>query len=187
MKKFFIIILAIIAIVLCILVVLHTTNHTDEENNMIDINIKVGRSNFSAKLYDNKSTKQFIENFPVTYNMSELNGNEKYYYMQDSLPTDSKKPGIINKGDIMLYGSDCLVVFYKTFPTSYSYTKLGYIEDPNDLEKAVGKEMLRSDLNLNKKLNYPSAHTKTEGLLFLFQKTAMHLQQLHSRLTGLFR
>ena len=80
--------------------------------------------------------------------MSELHGNEKYYYMPDSLPTDSEKPNTINKGEIMLYGSDCLVVFYDTFPNSYSYTRLGYIEETSGLEKAVGK----GDIDISFKL-----------------------------------
>ena len=34
----------------------------------------------------------------------------------------------------MLYGNNCLVIFYKSFDTSYSYTKIGHIEDLNELE-----------------------------------------------------
>lgn len=110
-----------------------------EEDNMIDINLNINGKDFSAKLYDNEAARKLTEKFPVTYNMSELHGNEKYYYMDESLSTDSETPSTINKGDIMLYGSDCLVVFYDTFPNSYSYTRLGYIEDPAGLENALGR------------------------------------------------
>ena len=37
----------------------------------------------------------------------------------------------------MLYGSDCIVIFYKDFETSYKYTKLGYIEDKEKLSEIL--------------------------------------------------
>ncbi len=33
----------------------------------------------------------------------------------------------------MLYGNNCLVIFYKSFKTSDSYTKIGHIENLSDL------------------------------------------------------
>ncbi len=37
----------------------------------------------------------------------------------------------------MLYGPDCIVIFYKDFETSYKYTKLGYIEDKLKLSEIL--------------------------------------------------
>ena len=47
--------------------------------------------------------------------MSELNGNEKYFYLESALPTVSEQVEEIHAGDLMLYGDDCLVLFYQSF------------------------------------------------------------------------
>lgn len=75
---------------------------------------------------------------PIEISMSELNGNEKYYYFTDSFPTNSIRPGTIYEGDLMLYGSSCLVLFYETFSSGYSYTKIGHIENTAGLKNALG-------------------------------------------------
>ena len=72
---------------------------------------------------------------PVEYNMNELNGNEKYVNLDNTLTTNSYNPKHIEAGDIMLYGNNCLVVFYKSFDTQYSYTKIGHVENLSDLGK----------------------------------------------------
>ncbi|HRP31265.1 MAG TPA: cyclophilin-like fold protein [Agriterribacter sp.] len=102
------------------------------------IKIKVNTQTFTATLLDNSSAKAFKEMLPVTMNMIELNNNEKYYNLPNRLPTNSSNPGTIKNGDLMLYGSNTLVLFYKTFSTSYSYTKLGSIDDVAGLEAALG-------------------------------------------------
>ncbi len=92
---------------------------------------------YTVILEKNETAKSFlnlIEN-EKTCEMNELNGNEKYVYLPISLPTKPYKPQIINAGDIMLFGNNCLVLFYKTFSTSYSYTKIGHIDDASNLEE----------------------------------------------------
>jgi hypothetical protein len=49
----------------------------------------------------------------------------------------------------MLFGSDCLVLFYESFSTSYSYTKIGYIDDPNELENAIGSGNIQITFSVN--------------------------------------
>lgn len=102
------------------------------------IKIKVGSQTFTATLLDNNSAKAFKEMLPLTINMVELNSNEKYYDLPNNLPTNSSNPGTIKNGDLMLYGSKTLVLFYKTFSTSYSYTKLGSVDDTTGLASALG-------------------------------------------------
>lgn len=115
---------------------INTVNTTPMINGKIKIT--VNSQTFSATLLDNNSAKAFREMLPMTINMIELNGNEKYYDLPNSLPTNPSNPGTIRNGDLMLYGSRTLVLFYKNFPTSYSYTKLGSIDDVTGLTAALG-------------------------------------------------
>lgn len=102
------------------------------------ITLTVGDQTFSATLLDNETARQLTVQFPLTLDMSELNGNEKYFYMDKELPTDSFQPGQINAGDLMLYGNNCLVLFYESFSSGYSYTRLGSLDDPAGLADALG-------------------------------------------------
>ena len=113
------------------------TNNNPSEGNM-KIKVTIGSKEFIAVLYDNTTARNFSALLPLTLDMSELNGNEKYNYLSDNLPTATERVGRIKIGDLMLYGSNCLVLFYKNFSTSYSYTKLGAIEDVSELSAALG-------------------------------------------------
>ena len=73
--------------------------------------------------------KSFLKILPKEVLMNELNGNEKYVYLDSTLPTNSSNIKTIYAGDVMLYGDNCLVIFYKSFDTSYSYTKIGHIDN----------------------------------------------------------
>ena len=108
-------------------------------DNMQEIILKIKNKKYEAILYDNSTTKELIKKFPITITMSDLNGNEKYYNFSKSFSTSSENVASINKGDTMLFGDNCLVIFYKSFSTRYKYTKLGYIKNTEDLENSFGK------------------------------------------------
>jgi len=109
-------------------------------NNVYSMKLKitVGPDIFIATLESNKTVQAFTLQLPMTIQMNELNGNEKYFDLSVSLPTSSANPGKIQEGDLMLYGSNTLVIFYKSFSTSYSYTKLGRINNTEGLKVALG-------------------------------------------------
>ncbi len=108
-------------------------------DNMQNIIITIENKKYKAILYYNSTTKELIKKFPITITMSDLNGNEKYYNFSKSFSTSSENVANINKGDIMLFGDNCLVIFYKSFSTHYKYTKLGYIKNTEDLENSLRK------------------------------------------------
>lgn len=116
------------------------TNEAQEaEETMTDIKVTINGNVFEAKIYnDSLCAQQLMSKFPLTVTMNELNGNEKYYRFSESFSSNPENVGSINTGDIMLYQSDYLVLFYETHNTSYTYTRIGYITDTTGLKEAVG-------------------------------------------------
>ncbi len=104
---------------------------TSEVNN--SMKVIINNHEYNVNLEDNQTTKELLNKLPLKLNMNELNNNEKYYYLDFTLPTLPSNPKTIYAGDIMLYQDNCLVIFYKTFDTSYSYTKIGHIDNLEEL------------------------------------------------------
>jgi hypothetical protein len=103
----------------------------------------VGGRRFAVALTDNAAARALAAQLPLTLDMSELNGNEKHARVPRALPANASRPGTIRSGDVMLYGAETLVVFYSTINSSYSYTRLGRVDDPADLPQAVGRGDVR--------------------------------------------
>lgn len=114
-------------------------NNPDDNNSMRSkLKINIGSASFNVTLEDNATVAALKALLPMTVNMPDMNGNEKYYYLPEDLPTASSNPGTIRAGDLMLYGSSCMVLFYEDFSTSYSYTRLGHVDNPSELASALG-------------------------------------------------
>jgi hypothetical protein len=103
----------------------------------------VGERRFAITLTDNEAARAFAAQLPLTLDMAELNGNEKHADLPKALPANASRPGTIRNGDLMLYGTNTLVVFYSTFNSSYSYTRLGRVDDPAGLAQALGRRSVR--------------------------------------------
>lgn len=106
---------------------------------MQNLEILVADTTFTAQLADTEAARQLAESLPLELDMQELNGNEKYGYLSQALSTNASCPVFIHTGDLMLFGSDCLVLFYKDFSTSYSYTPIGKLDNPQGLPAALGR------------------------------------------------
>ena len=126
-----------ILLVIIILIVTSNVNHKNEGDkqmeNINNISVIINDKKYSATILDNETAQKFVSKLPQEFEMAELNGNEKYVYMDYSLPTDEMNPRQIQSGDIMLYNNNCLVIFYKSFATNYRYTKIGHIDNLDDL------------------------------------------------------
>lgn len=117
-------------------------NPTDE-NERNNMKITIGNTIFEVVLENNTTANAFAQILPQSLEMNEINGNEKYCYMNLSLPTNAKKVDTIYAGDIMLWGNNCIVIFYETFSSSYSYSRIGKITDTTLLKQSVGEGSIK--------------------------------------------
>ncbi len=103
----------------------------------------VGERRFSISLADTEAARAFAAMLPLTLDMEELNGNEKKKELPSALPTNASRPGTIRSGDVLLWGSRTVVVFYLSFDSPYSYTRLGRVDEPAGLADALGRGDVR--------------------------------------------
>jgi hypothetical protein len=120
---------------------------TGMENNPMWMTI--GQQRFAITLEDNLTIRELAAHLPLILDMSDLNNNEKHVTLERPLPTQTYRPGTIHNGDFLLYGSGTLVVFYKTFSSSFSYTRLGRIDNPAGLSQAMGGDDVRVTFSAN--------------------------------------
>lgn len=112
-------------------------NETNNSNEVIrTVKVTINDKEYTINLENNETAREFLNHLPLELNMSELNGNEKYVYIDFTLPTNATNPKQISAGDVMLYGNNCLVIFYETFNTQYSYTKIGHIDNLSNLDNS---------------------------------------------------
>lgn len=112
-------------------------NKEEGDTPMQGMAVKIDGQKFQVTLYDNETVHALQEQLPMTLHMEELHGNEKFYYLDEGLPTSAEDVGNIQTGDLMLFGSDCLVLFFADFSTTYSYTRIGHVEDAANFASAL--------------------------------------------------
>lgn len=107
---------------------------------MQTLRVTVNGQAFDAAFADTAAAEAFKDMLPMTVEAAELNGNEKYAKLPESLPTDgSSVPTQIEAGDIFLYGGDDVVLFYETHANGgWSYVPIAHIDDASGLVDAVG-------------------------------------------------
>jgi hypothetical protein len=107
----------------------------------------VGERRLAVTLADTEAARAFAARLPMTLDMSDLNGNEKKFDLPKNLPANPSRPGTIRNGDLMLYGTNTVVLFYLTFDSPYSYTRLGRVDDPNGLAQALGQSSVKVEFS----------------------------------------
>ncbi|MGX7227927.1 cyclophilin-like fold protein [Enterococcus malodoratus] len=106
------------------------------------IRLRINGTEFHVVLEKNSAAKKLQEILPDTFSMNDLHQNEKYYDLSQKLPTNAQRVGMIEAGDVMLYGNSTLVIFYHSFETSYSYTRIGRIKNEGNLADQLGNGAL---------------------------------------------
>ena len=109
----------------------------------------VGERRFAITPADTEAARAFTAMLPLSIDMADLNSNEKHAELPRELPKNASRPGTIRNGDLLLYGSRTLVVFYLTFDSSYSYTRLGRVDDPAGLAQTLGNGRVRIEFSKN--------------------------------------
>ena len=115
-------------------------NKVDESMNTVYI--KVNNNVLDIKLEDNSATrklKEQLKNGDIIVNAHEYGGFEKVGNLGFSLPKEDSNI-TTSVGDIILYQGNQISIFYN--PHSWSYTKLGKIQNvnSNELKDILGKE-----------------------------------------------
>lgn len=124
--------------------------NNEEEVIVSDFTMRVNNQTFQATIEDNQTAREFISLLPMTVTLKDHLSNEKFFDLSSGLTTNSSNPGRIKIGDLMLFGSITLVLFYDSFNTSYSYTRIGSIEDPESLAQALGSGNVEVTFDITK-------------------------------------
>ena len=107
----------------------NTSQQNDNEEEKVNkMYININEQKLEVNLEDNSTVSTLIKMLPLELSMDDLNNNEKYVYLDNSLPTNTYSPKHIEAGDVMLFGDNCLVIFYESFDTAYDYSKIGHID-----------------------------------------------------------
>ena len=112
------------------------------------INLKVNNHVLKVKLEDNSAAKALmnkLKNGDITIHAEDYGGFEKVGDLGFSLPR-SDKYITTSAGDIVLYEGDEISLFYNS--NSWSYTKLGKVQNIKDLKKILGTGDVKLVLSL---------------------------------------
>ena len=99
------------------------------------MNVQIGDQIFTATLAHTQAAQEFAQMLPMTIALDDYGGFEKVGSLGRSL-TASNSQTTTAAGDIVLYNSSNIVMFYGS--NSWSYTRLGKIDDLTGWADALG-------------------------------------------------
>ena len=102
------------------------------------VQLGIDKRTFTADLDDTAAAQELRRLLPLTLTMQDHLRNEKHAELPRRLSSDDQRPGRIEAGDVMLWQGQTIVVFYESFNSNSSYTRLGKIHNVQNLKAAVG-------------------------------------------------
>lgn len=124
-----------------------TTEEEDETANM-KLTLKIGDTLVDVSWLDNESVNALkkLSKDGLTINMNKYGGFEQVGSIGSSLPSNDTRI-TTSAGDIVLYSSNQIVIFYDS--NTWAYTKLGHINlSKSELTDLLGDEDVVITLNL---------------------------------------
>ena len=125
-----------------------SSNTGSGEDAAMKMNIAVNDSSFTATLAENAAVDALVdwmEEGPIILELSDYADFEKVGPLGRSLPASDSQT-TTQAGDIVLYQSNQIVLFYGS--NSWSYTQLGSIDDLTGWEDALGSGDVTVTLSL---------------------------------------
>ena len=127
------------------------TEITGEEKSKLEV--VVGDTVFTATLADTQAAKEFVQLLPLTIAMNDYGDFEKVGSLGRSLTANDEQT-TTTAGDIVLYNSSNIVIFYGS--NSWSYTRIGKIDDLTGWANALGSGSVSVTFRLSGSQQEPS-------------------------------
>lgn len=119
-----------------------------QENEIMKMNVQVGERIFTATLEENAAVEglaELMKDAPLVIQMSDYSGFEKVGSLGTELSANDRHI-TTQSGDIVLYNGNQIVIFYGS--NSWSYTRLGKIDDLTGWEEAFGSGSITVTLSI---------------------------------------
>ena len=136
-----------------------------------------------ATLYNNAATQALIaklEEGPVTVTLNSSGGFEIWGALSFSLPTSNEQI-TTQPGDVILYNGSNICLMYGT--NSWSYTRLGHIDDLNDSELRSFLKAGESNIEVTLSLQ-PVSPQPTSNTLVIYYSYTNHCHEIMQTLTS---
>lgn len=106
----------------------------------MNITVTIGSTKYTAQFDNNAAAREVAELFPLSVDMKEWTANKEYYVgLGKTINGTAPAATTITAGDIMLYSSRSLVIFYDSSANTAGYVKLGRISNSKNLKAALDK------------------------------------------------